>query len=279
MVVPLKPDTGVDSAIQQLTSIQFEFGNARGGVGRTANDVRDAYLALVERTEPLLKNYFSDPAVWGRLYGRRYWAIRDVRPDTPRWGALIGDEAAEQASYIERLVLGLKQFSRWISAAPGRMAVIDTNVLLHYQPPTQIPWCKVLSEEAVRLVVPLRVVEELDEKKYLARDDLAARARGILSGLWHLVGPCVGMPTELDEQTGVTIEVPVDSDPRERTLDADEEVLNLCSVLKSVPAGVLLVTGDTGMSLRAANRQIPVKQLPENYLRRNVQIAVGEVAF
>lgn len=279
MAFPLKPGTTVDSAIQQLIALQYEFGNAGGGGGRTANDARDGYLSLVGRAEPLLKNYFADPAVWGRLYGRRYWAIRNVRPDTPRWGALIGDEAAEQASYIEQLVLRLNQFSEWISGAPGRLAVLDTNILLHYQPPTQIPWRKVLSEEAVRLVVPIRVVEELDEKKYLARDDLAARARGILSGLWRVVGPSEGMPAPLDGQAGVTIEVAIDNDPRERTLDADEEVLNLCLLLKVVAASVLLVTGDTGMALRAANRQISVKQLPENYLRHNVQIAAGEVAF
>lgn len=159
------------------------------------------------------------------------------------------------------------------------MAVLDTNVLLHYQPPTQIPWRKILSEEAVRLIIPIRVVEELDEKKYLARDDLAARARGILSGLWRAVGPSAGMPRELDGQTAVTIEVPVDGDPRERTSDADDEILNLCLLLRSVAPGVLLVTGDTGMALRASNRQIPVNQLPEHFLRRKVQMAAGGPSF
>ena len=95
MAFPLKPGTTVDSAIQQLIALQYEFGNAGDGGGRTANEVRDGYLALVERAEPSLKNYFSDPAVWGRLYGRRYCVIRDVRPDTPRWVALIGDEAVK----------------------------------------------------------------------------------------------------------------------------------------------------------------------------------------
>lgn len=64
VALPLKPGTAVDSAIQQLTVIQYEFGNPYGVGGRTADDARDVYLALVERAEPLLKNYFSKPAIW-----------------------------------------------------------------------------------------------------------------------------------------------------------------------------------------------------------------------
>ena len=49
-----------------------------------------------------------------------------------------------------------------------------------------------------------------------------------------------GGPTPLTD--GVTIEVPVDED-RERTLDADAEILRQCASLQAVAPDVLLVTG------------------------------------
>jgi predicted ribonuclease YlaK len=126
----------------------------------------------------------------------------------------------------------------------------------------------VLGDTPARLVLPIRVVEELDAKKYLARDNLADRARRILSALWRVIGPTAGLPVPLDGAAGVTIEVPVDDEPRRRTLDADEEILDQCALLKAVGATVLLVTGDTGMSLRAAQRKITARKVPEKYLRR-----------
>jgi predicted ribonuclease YlaK len=119
--------------------------------------------------------------------------------------------------------------------------------------------------DEVRLVLPLRVVEELDERKYAGRGDLADRARRLLSALWALLEPTKGAPAAL--VAGVTIELPVDDGPRRRTLDADEEVLAECSTLAAVGAPVTLVTGDCGMSLRAAGRGLPVARMPEKYLR------------
>ena len=126
-------------------------------------------------------------------------------------------------------------------------------------------WKEVLGVESVRLVLPLRVVEELDEFKYRGRDDLADRARRLLSALWSLLEPTKGAPTPLT--AGVTIELPVDDEPRRRTLDADEEILAECSTRQAVGAPVTLVTDDTGMSLRAIARSLTVVPMPERYLR------------
>ena len=265
MAIQLREGVSLDQAIGDLTNLGYELGNAQGGAGQGPKAVAENYIRLIERVEPGLRNFFTDPAVWDHLYGRRYWAIRDITSDSPRWGSLVSDEAQEQRRYVEGLVERMKLFQAWVNAAPGRMAVLDTNVLLHYQPARQIHWAEVLKLSAVRLVLPLRVVEELDAKKYLARDDLADRARRILTDLWALVGPVAGRPVEL--APGVTVEVPVDEE-RERALDADAEILALCSSLKAVGVDVVLVTGDTSMSLRATTRRIDVRRPPDKYLRR-----------
>ena len=119
------------------------------------------------------------------------------------------------------------------------LTVLDTNVLLHYQPPDKVNWQEVVKESQIRLVLPLRVIEELDEKKYLAREQLADRARRLLSQLWSLLKDNAGAPV----------------------------MLNLCRDLQSVKQLVVLVTGDTGMSLRAASYGICVVSMPERYRR------------
>jgi hypothetical protein len=62
----------------------------------------------------------------------------------------------------------LALLGEWHRAAPGTCVVFDTNVLLHYQPLDQIDWLTELDERAVRLV-PLRVLQELDEEKHAAK--------------------------------------------------------------------------------------------------------------
>lgn len=264
----------VQGAIQQLTYPAW-MRNAVAYSSPQAHEYRDYYLTSVEAVEKVLRGIFADPTTWEHLHGTRYWAIMEMTGLTPRWGSLVRSEGEEQQRHIDRLITRLQRLESWLSAAEGVMAVLDTNVLLHYQRPSQVPWLKVLGRKSVRLVLPLRVVEELDAKKYLDKD-LAERARAILSDLWRLVGPKAGLPVGLEGMEHVTVEVPVDDEPCRRTLDADEEILNQCSELKGVGADVVLVTGDTGMSLRAANRDIPLVRLQDNYRRKRPGVVAGE---
>jgi len=70
-------------------------------------------------------------------------------------------------SALKALRDDLKQRLERARAAPGAITVIDTNVLLHHQLPDSVAWREVVGQESVRLVIPLRVIEELDEKKLL----------------------------------------------------------------------------------------------------------------
>lgn len=72
---------------------------------------------------------------------------------------------------------------------------------------------------------------------------------------------------------GVTIEVPIDDEPRQRMLNADEEILAECELLRAVGKPVTLVTDDTGLSIRATARRITVVPMPETYLPRKPQAA------
>jgi predicted ribonuclease YlaK len=150
-------------------------------------------------------------------------------------------------------------------SGPGAIAVLDTNVLLHYQEPPKVRWPQVLGPGPWRLMIPLRVIEELDNKKYSASAKLASRSRALLPTLERLIGDD-GSPQHLDDDT--TLEVPVEPAPRSRPHDADEEILALCAELPQLTgAEVTLVTADTGMRLRARAQRTTVARMPEKYLR------------
>jgi rRNA-processing protein FCF1 len=271
----LKPGVSPKQAVGQLRPLATEAGNvlARGGgVGGVA-ELRDAYLMWVESVEAQVRSLAMGSDELSVLHSQRYWQIRGLRDDAPRPWALVQAEVEMQRDWLELLVADLDWRMRRAVAAPGHPVVLDTNVLLHFEPPAMVPWCELLKQDAVRLVVPLRVVEELDEKKYARRGDLAGRARRFLPQLEKLLGPA-GEPG--DVRDGVTIEVPLD-EARARHDDADEEIL--ASVQELTQFGgqrATLVTSDTAMRIRAQAQGVTVFRLPSAYERRQEHAGAGE---
>lgn len=235
-------------------------------VGQDVAIHQNAYLAWVGTAESQLRNVFVDPATWGHLYDERHWQIYGLSQTSPRPIELIQTAIAVQTTWLDHLADRLKKLADRLAAAPGELTVLDTHVLLHFQPPDQVNWQEVTGADEIRLVLPLRVVEELDEKKYTARDDLAERARRLLSQLRAQLAHSGEAPAKIRD--GVTIEVPVDDGPRQRTLDADQEILDTCRELRAGGQSVVLVTDDTGMILRAGSAASRVVPMPERYLRR-----------
>lgn len=116
----------------------------------------------------------------------------------------------------------------------------------------------------VRLVLPLRVVEELDEKKRSPRPHLAKAAQVVLRFLEERIG---------EKERGslgqeVSIEVLIAPGPRMRPADADQEILDACLEIGQL-AGTdpALITADLGMRLRARSLGMRVIEMPERYSR------------
>lgn len=223
------------------------------------------YLRWVSTTESQLRNVFVDSEIVGHLRSSAHWAIRDAFFQPFRVIDLIISEVKTQSSWLQALTGQLQNLQCRLDAAPGKATVVDTNVLLHYQTPWEVDWQTVVGAREVRLVLPLRVIEELDEKKYTGRDFLADRARRLLSQLWEVLADSGGAPVPLRDK--VTIEVPVEEGRRVRLSDADEEILDECEQLRNVGHVPILVTGDTGMSLRAKARRLDVRRMPKKYSR------------
>jgi len=239
------------------------------GVGsqhEAGHRIRMAYIEWAEATESVLQELTFDTDMTTALHTQRYWRIR--QPGDPRPHPLVYAEVRQQVDWLSAVLKDLTQRVLRARVAGGHIAVLDTHVLLHYQPPEEIDWIEVAGTAPLRLVIPLRVIEEVDAKKYSGRD-LADRARRLLPALRRKMGKA-GAPGALRE--GVSIEVSVDPGPRWRPADADEEILNTCHELRQLSGQpVVLVTGDTGMTLRAEAEEIPVVSMPEKYLRNRTQ--------
>jgi hypothetical protein len=258
--------TNLATAVEQLSDCVLRGENvALFTAGEDEHVLLSTYLRWVATTESQLRSVFLDIEMAHHLRSTAHWVIREAFFQPFRVIPLIITEVKEQTGWLQAVIDELQDLQTRLEKAPGKATVIDTNVLLHYQTPWEVDWATVVGKQAVRLFVPLRVIEELDEKKYASRNDLADRARRLLSQLWEALADSGGAPTEV--RPDVTIEVPVEQGRRARSLDADEEILDDCEQLRNVGQAPILITGDTGMSLRAKARRLDVGRMPDKYLR------------
>jgi hypothetical protein len=233
-------------------------------IGNSNPDVAFSdYRAWVERTESQLAALTLDATIVQMLLTPRHFLIQEIGPNRLRlWGPLYA-ERDFQATTLEALANDVQIRIERV-AGDGEPAVLDTNSLLHYQRPDNVSWPKVLGRDHVRLVVPLRVVEELDEKKYGRSDRLASVARDVLPWLEEAVLRKAG---KIRDDT--TIEVPVDPTRRVRPENADREIIDECHEFREFGGQrATLVTGDTAMRLRAHAEAIATAAMPDEYLRR-----------
>jgi hypothetical protein len=168
MRLRLRHGVTADQALAALRPLIMEAGNI-ASAGSTPGGVpalRDAYLLRGRGRRTAA--HVSDP----RLGGHRNApdaAVLDIRQVQSRMDArpapLVEAEVAWQRGALEELVADLQARVDRLSAN-GTIAVLDTNILLQYEEPSKVPWRDVLAVQSVRLIVPLRVVEELDAKKY-----------------------------------------------------------------------------------------------------------------
>jgi len=261
----LKPGVEPKRAAAILRSLAVGARDA-SVAGHEWYQVRDAYLQWVETVESQIASLTSDLALIAAVQSEHYWRLQDAGAKFARPHPMITAELARQQDRFDSLAAELERRRDRIANAPGSIAVVDTHVLLHYQPPAHVPWPEIVGGTPVRLVIPLRVVEELDLKKWGENRRLAARARNLLPSIQQALGQG-GTPGRLRDD--VTVEVPVPARPRHRPVDADEEILATCEELAAFSGQVAtLITGDTSMTIRAQASGITVKVMPDRFERK-----------
>lgn len=183
-------------------------------------------------------------------------------------------EIENQVKALEQARTELEDLKKLV-ARPGLPVVYDTNMLNHWQQPGDIRWRDVFKAQdekvpLTRLVVPLRVIDELDKQKY-GQGDLARKAATAIRYLERVLKD--SQPGETVRlRDGATLEVWVDTDHRGG--DADLSILRCAADLDNLhPAtGARVLTDDIGMRLRAHQLGLKVVRLPEDHRKKGTAL-------
>jgi hypothetical protein len=285
--VRLTPGTALDVADNVLSRAETIWRAVRG-----SGHLYGAYVDAVRDTCPTLKQVFLSPDVSAGMQSTAYWqlmAIRSADPDSsidrplPKVMRTTGHRAVRDALITEILfqVQALEQARveletlKKLAARPGLPVVYDTNMLNHWRQPDNILWRDVFRAAGqnvphTRLIIPLRVIDELDRQKY-GKGDLARKAATAIRFLERVLKDTQpGEPVRLRD--GATLEIWVDTD--DRSGDADLSILRSAMDLANLhrTTGVLVLTDDIGMRLRATQMGLKTFRLPEDHRKRGTAL-------
>ncbi|XKK58841.1 PIN domain-containing protein [Streptomyces sp. ARC32] len=277
----LNPGITIAYADDVLRRAETTWGNARG-----AQDHFRAYTDAVHDTYPVLKQVFATPDLASTMHSLAYWNLLPIAQShvatsftsDPSVAAnmmranraenqAIATEIENQVKYLEQARSELDELKK-LAARPGLPVVYDTNMLNHWSQPGDILWRDIFKAEGetvqdARLVIPLRVIDELDKQKY-GQGELAKRATTAIRYLERcLKGGKPGEAVQL--RPGATLEVWVNTDDRRG--DADLAILRCAADLDNLHPGTgcRVLTDDFGMRLRAQQVGLKVISLPQNH--------------
>jgi PIN domain len=290
----------LDEAEEALHDVESRWRAALEG-----RDLFGAYVNAVDATYPVLQRIFTSQDLAEGMRSAAYWnllqmadtqanrggifagtvqALRVMRVETlePSRAALqaLASEITTQIEALERAETEL-QALRDLASRPGLPIVYDTNMLNHWRQPGDIRWREFLKGRGeqttiARLVVPLRVIDELDRQKY-GQGDLAKKAATAIRYLERVLKDNEpGQPVILRQEDAATLEVWVDSD--DRSDDADLSILRCAADLDNLhrATGARVLTDDFGMRLRAGQMGLKIMRLDEEYRKKCIAMSEAD---
>ncbi len=272
MSVQLRTGATVDQAILALDS---ESGNIHAYTAATSydtdvvvrsNEARNVYIKWSIEAEGRLTGTLGRDEVMTIFSNPRHRDI-SLMPAGAQLLRSVNAEVESKRQLFESMSRELKETRTRLGRAPGLPSVADTNFMVHCVRPDQISW-KSMHGEALRLVIPLRVIEELDAMKTDNKERLRRSSREILSWLESQFKGGTG-PVRIRDGEETTLEILLSERPRYRPSDPDEEVLDVCHDLKRFVGNSILITADYGMKLRASAESIDTLQIPQKYFKKS----------
>jgi PIN domain-containing protein len=232
----------------------------------------NAYLAWVQTAEMELRHLFADTDLSDGLFGERYWHIAGLPVGSPYGTRIIDQETDLQAARFEEASKTLTTWQR-LGQRPGELLALDTNTFLQFRSYNEIPWTGLVGSDSVRLVLAMPVLDEIEAKKHGQNRRLQKRARMVLPRIDKAFGEDGNDYFQVEKDgkpmTGVTLEILRDPPGYRRSFtDMDAEFLDRVEFLQQAAGRpVTVVTGDTGMKIRARARLDGLKRLtlPDTY--------------
>jgi len=262
--VRLAPGTEPERAIAEIKQL---IGSRASAVGATSRnnpvDQRDDYVRWTTDAEVHLGSVLDRRDAQAFFESPRHRDICSMPPGN-QLATLIYAEVDALTRDMQEALDYLQGHLRRMRAAPGFPVVVDSNVLLQCQRLDNVNWRAELKGEA-RVMVPLRVIEEIDAKKYGDTKRLRSVARELLPWLDSLFPS--GDPGPVRLRDDATIELVLAERPRFRPSDADEEVLDVAHDVLRYAGEIKVLTADTGMRVRARSEGLGVLFVPAGWRR------------
>lgn len=262
MTLRLLPGSLPRDAAEELSRQEMAVGNVRTG-GHTSQDLLREYLNWALGAERMLRSHFTGDSISSIVFTRRYWALQTSGTDnweTAR--ALVEAEITEQSARLlaEKALLDDAQ-ARWMR---GRLLVPDTSALIHgpklweWDPAADLGWRDI----PVHIVLPILVLDELDELKEHTKEHTRYRARQTLKWIAEQIGSSQSFlvrrgsvadgPDGLMVRGDVCLDVLLYGPGDVRLPIADDEIVDRAAAIATLAGrDVMLVTNDISQAYRA----------------------------
>ncbi|RFA07942.1 hypothetical protein B7R54_00975 [Subtercola boreus] len=162
----LNKGVALDRAREQIGGVLMELNARLTSLSVDAEIAASLYLLFIEAADQRTRTLFSDPSVTQGFQTERYWRIREISTQTQRPIPLIESEVYFQLNRLSQIMSQLDHYSEILSLDRDEHAlVLDTNVLLHGRMFNELDWPTIVPSKKVKLLIPLVVLDELDNMK------------------------------------------------------------------------------------------------------------------
>lgn len=250
--------------LRNIVEVQTELINVPGK-SFTVVDRYTNYIAWVANSVRLLRMQVSEGDLSRLLLSRRYWTLQAMATSpTGMTGDLVDAELADRGAILEDTLRETREeFQRW--SRVQRLVVADTTV--YCQHPKKLEEMDLAAliecrEEQIELVVPMAVVDELDNLKQSRDKHLRWRAMYTLAVFDRVAGTSgVGRLRESVDsalrEDGIPcgelwIDVLFDLPGHVRFPIMDDEIVDRALAVQILSGkDVTFLTYDTGQAMRA----------------------------
>jgi hypothetical protein len=265
--IRLREDANLEGLASALREQAATANNVVNDLHGHPRDQLTKYVQWSQNAEAALNNHLERRQVDELVYTRHYWTLRQILDSAPDVTGQIWSELRRRADALNDLHNEVRRLAaRWL--LPGRVLVLDTNVILHSTPSYEkLDWTGYLGAPAVHLVVPLLVVDQLDTLKRNGKDRVRTDARRHLKQIEEILpdpNERVNLKAPDGSTATTTLDVLMDPPDHARLTDTDSEVVRRAAYLRRmVGKQVSVVTWDTGMKFRARNARLQAIEPPK----------------
>lgn len=267
----------------QLAETLRSAANATHSVSGGATDVVDGYLRWAADQVRMLQGMLSPSDLDRLITTPRYWATQADRTSVLTIVNVITDELQHRRRVLEATAEAVAQQAAAWSPNDGQFTnyvLIDTNFWMEktLSDLDALDWHQALADAAgpshpamqdeLRIVVPLLVIDELDEKSH--RRDTRPKVLGATKFLYKLLADNPGTPRQIRAEHpargAVTAQLLFDPLDHRRLPNNDDELVERLLVLRDFighPAQqMFFLTQDGGAAFRATASGLMARHAP-----------------